>query len=226
MTPFEEFTERLDALNRFLIAKPYTSIPDKVWQTPTKALEKLLGVLEPYYAAPKVPTRDDIKIVKEHGITAQIKAFIDRDKERKTFFSVEYFRRKCANLSDRELVQSLPSGKTRAALLTTFVLYRYWKARPQPLTGLESAREEIEADFRDRPAARQAKEAKAFFEKLLREPDINRVAALLYERFPEVEAVKAFAKAVSIKIPSGRKPVHERVAGRILKAGELVRAKF
>jgi len=226
MTAFKEFVQTLDALQKFLGAKPFIPIPDKVWQPSAKALEKLLVVLEPYYTEPKAPTKADIALIKDHGITAQIKAFIDRDKERKAFFSLDYFEKKCASISDKNFLQALPKSRTRVTFLATFLVYRYWTARPEPLSGLERARAEIEEDFGNSPATQQAKEAKELYGKLLRESDFNRLVALLQARFPEKDAVNAFAKAVSIKIPAGRKPVHERLAAKILKSGELVRAQF
>jgi len=226
MTAFKEFTERLDGLKKRLTAKPYTSIPDKVWQTPTKALDRLLSVLEPYYTEPKAPTKEEIKTVKEHGVTAQIRAFIDRDRERKAFFSVAYFRQKCEQLPDRKLVQALPKGQTRIALLTTFILYHYWKAKPEHLSGLASVHEEIEEDFRNSPAAKQAAQAQALLAELRRESDFNLIVSRLHAEFPDRAGVTAFAKAVSLKIPAGKKPVHERLAAKILKSGELVRAEF
>jgi len=226
MTAFDIFQQKLKSLEEMLGGKPFAPVPDKVWQTPTKALDKLLGVLDPYYTEPRVPTKADIAIVKGHGITAQIKAFIDRDKDRKAFFSVDYFEKKCAVLSDKDLVQALPGGSTRLAFLTTYLAYRYWSARPNSLNGLEKARAEFEEDFNNNPATRQAEEANALYRKLLHEPDFNRVVTLLQERYPDGDGVKAFAKAVSLKIPAGKRSVHERIAAKILKAGELVRAKF
>jgi hypothetical protein len=38
--------------------------------------------------------------------------------------------------------------------------------------------------------------------------------------------VDAFTKSVGLKIAAGKKPIHERLAAKILKSGELVRAKF
>ncbi len=226
MTAFKEFMETLDALKNLLSAKPFSPVPDKIWQTPKKALESLLGKLEPYYKEPKVPTKADVKIVKDHGITAQIKAFIDRDRERKAFFSVDYFKQKCANIRDTGVVEALPAGQTRAALLTKYLVYRYWTARPESVSGLDRARLEIEEDFKSSPATKQAEQAKSLYGQLLHESDFNRILALLQERFPQGDSVKAFAKACSLRIPAGRKPVHERLAAKILKSGELVRARF
>jgi hypothetical protein len=225
MTAFNEFAERLQKLEKLLSNDPYTPIPDKVWQTHTKTLDKILKVLKGYYL-PERPSPAEIKTVKEHPITAQIRAFIDRDKERKAFFTLGYFQNKCASLPDKDLLQDLPKGRTRASLLTAFLVYHYWKAKPDPLRGLESARAEIEEDFKNSPAARQAEEAKGLFNELQRESDVNRIVAVLQEKFPDRTAVTAFAKAVSLKVPGGRGPVHERLAGKILKAGELLRAKF
>ena len=226
MTARNAFVEKWNELTKLLSDQLYAPVPDKVWEKPAKDLDKLIRVLRPYYTEPKVPSAAEIKRVKEHGITAQIKAFINRDKDRKAFFTVAYFNGKCASFPDKTLVQAIAKGTTRDSYLTAFLVYHYWKARPEPQDGLENAAREIESDYNNSPAAKQIERAKALLGDLRRESDFNRVVAILRDEFPDKEAVSSFAKAVGLKIPAGKKPIHERVAGKILKSGELVRAKF
>jgi len=226
MTVYGTFVEKWNALAKLLREKPYVAVPDKVWEKPAKDLDKLLSVLDRYYTEPKVPTKAEIKAVKEHGITAQIKVFIDKDKERKSFFTVEYFQKKCATLSDRDLVQALPKGTTRAAYLTAYLVYNYWMARPDPSRGLERVRAEIEGDFRNSPAAKQSEQAKSLYRELLGESDLDRLVAVLQSNFPDKTALSTFAKTVGLRIPAGKKPIHQRLAAKIMASGELVRAKF
>ena len=183
-------------------------------------------IFRPYYTEPKVPSAAEIKRVKENGITAQIKAFINKDKERKAFFTVAYFHGKCASLPDKGLSHALVKGTTRDSFLTAFLAYYYWKARPEPRHGLEIAAREIESDYNNSPAAKQTERAKTLYRDLLGESDFNQVVAILQGHYPDKEALGNFAKAIGLKIPAGKKPIHERLAAKILKSGELVRAKF
>ncbi len=226
MTAYETFLAKWNALAKLLRERPYAPIPERTWEEPAKDLDKLVTVLTPYYTEPKVPSPADIKRVKEHGITAQIKAFINKDKERKAFFTVVYFNGKCASLPDKGLSQALAKGTTKDSYLTAFLVYHYWKARPEPQHGLEIAAREIESDYNNSPAAKQTELAKALFRNLLGESDFNQVVAILQGKYPDKEALGTFAKAVGLKVPPGKKPIHERLAAKILKSGELVRAKF
>lgn len=227
MTAYKQFMEKLDILAKRLSEKPYMPVPDKVWEKPARDLDKLLLVLEGYYTEPKVPTKADIKVVKEHGITAQVKAFISADSRRKAFFKLDYFKAKCASLPDQSLCQGLLNGKTtKEAYLTTFLTHHYWKARPKTESGLEEALKQIRDDYQNSPAAKQGEYAKALYRKLLSEADLNKVVAVLQGNLPDKAAVSAFAKSVGLKIPSGKKPIHERLAAKILTAGGIVRASF
>lgn len=226
MTTFDVFREKWEALAKLLRVKPYTPIPDKLWQKPAKDLDRLLQVLTPYFMEPKVPGIAEVKTVKGHSITIQLKAFITKDKDRKDFFSVAYFKEKCASLPDRELSQALQKGMTKDAYLTAFLVYHYWKARPEPERGLERASKEIEADYENSPSVKQAEQSRILYRELLKESDFNRLVAALQVRYPDKATVGTFAKAVGLKIPAGKKPIHERLALKIRTAGELVRAKF
>jgi hypothetical protein len=226
MSAYDVFLKNWSALAELLSKKSYGGIPDKVWEKPSKDLDKLITVLTPYFTEPKVPTSADIKTIKGHGITAQIKAAVSKDRERKAFFSVAYFKEKFASLSDRDLSQALPKGTTKDAYLTAFLIYRYWKASPEPVRGLERAAREIEEEYENSPGVKQAEQARILYRELLKESDFNRVVAVLQTKYPDKAAVGTFAKAVGLKIPAGKKPIRDRLALKILTAGELVRAKF
>jgi hypothetical protein len=227
MTAYETFVERWNILTKRLREKPFLEIPDKVWEKPSRDLDKLLLVLERYYTAPTAPTRDDIKTVKQHSITSQIKAFISSDTPRKAFFKVDYFKAKCSSLPDQDLCKLLLNGKTtKDAYLTTFLAYHYWKSKCDIQSGLAAAYKQIEEDYQNNPATKASDQAKALFRSLLKEADLNKVVKVLRDDLPDNEAVKEFAKAVGLKIPSGKKPIHERLASKIITAGELVRAKL
>lgn len=226
MTAFRTFVEKFNSLTELLRSKPYAVVPDKVWEKPVKDLEALIGKLRPYYTEPKAPTKADIKTVKDHVITAKIKAFINNTKDRKAFFTTDYFKGKCASFSDKTIAQALPRATTRDGYLTTFLLYHYWKARPQSESGMEQAATEMEMDYRNSPVVRQRELAKARFQEFLREADFNRLVEILETTLPDSPAVAAFAKAVGLKIPAGKKPIHVRLATKIRIAGELVRANF
>jgi len=64
------------------------------------------------------------------------------------------------------------------------------------------------------------------FRELVGESDLNRLLQIVQAKIPDKSAVDAFAKAVGLKIPARKKPIHERLAAKILKSGEIVRAKF
>lgn len=226
MSAYDVFLKNWSALAELLSMKPYGGIPDKVWEKPSKDLDKLVRVLAPYFTEPKVPSSADIKTVKGHEITAQIKAAVSKDKDRKAFFSVAYFKEKFDSLPDRDLSRVLQKGTTRDAYLTAFLVYHYWKGRPEPVRGLERAAEEIEAEYQNSPGVKQAVQARVLYRELLKESDFNRLVAVLQAKYPDKAAVGSFAKAVGLKIPAGKKPIHDRLALKILKAGELVRAKF
>ncbi len=226
MSGYDLFMGKCNALAELLSQKPYAPIPDKIWEKQARALDKLIGSIAPYYAVPKIPTAADIRAVKAHDMTVRIKTFIKTDRQKQAFFTVGYFSQKCASLPDRGLVQALTKGTTKEAYITAFLAYHYWKARPDESLGLENACKEIESDYNNSPANRQTERAKALFRSLLGESDLQRVIAILQDEFPDKEAISGFAKAVKLKISAGKKPIHERVASKILKSGEIVRAKF
>jgi hypothetical protein len=226
MTARKAFEETWNVVAKLLSNKPYAPVPDNVWEKLVKSVQKIQTTLKPYYTEPKVPGSSDIKAVKNHGITAQIKAYINKDKERKTFFTLGYFSAKCAALPDRTVVQAVQKGTTRDAYLTAFLVYHYWKARPESESGLGLAAKEIETDYRNSPVVQRAEQARALYRQLLGESDLKRIVAVVQKELLDKEDVGAFAKIVGIRIPAGKKTIHERLAAKIMASGELVRAKF
>ena len=132
----------------------------------------------------------------------------------------------CNTSRQGSALQQIIKGSTRDAYLTAFLVYHYWKNKPESQRGLELAGREIESDYRNNPAAKRVEEAQALFRELLSESDLNRLTTILRTKFPDKVAIDAFAKTVGLKVPSGKKPIHERLAIKIMASGELVRAKF
>lgn len=226
MSSYRTFADRWSVLAKLLQEKPFTPVADTAWAKAAKDLDKIISYLNPYYIEPKLPRPADVKAVKGHEITAEIKAFLGKDKDAKAFFTLGYFEEKCVALPDKDLARSLRKGATKDALLTTFLVYHYWKARPDPQLGLERSFKELKSDYDRSPAVREAERARAAYRSLLGELDLGRVVQELQSKFPTKEELVAFAKVVGIKVPAGKKPIHERVAAKILKAGEVVRTNF
>jgi hypothetical protein len=225
MTSLTELNDKLAELSKLLKAKTPPVIPENLLSEALNALTSLAAKLESYCP----PTPNEKKAAKAHPISSQIVTFTSA-KERKEVFTLDYFKKKVGALpKDREIVASSFPG-TLAGLRDAVILYYFRKGKGDGFKGLKDLRDTVERDYQTRPAVKKAAEAGDLLIDLMRMSDIQRIAAILAEKFPKDAALKKFATQNDLKIPlqprgkgAIKRTPHERLAEEIHLRGGVAR---
>ena len=225
----KDLADKMKALGAFL-SKSGSAIPEPELRKASdmvQSLDDLLGKFRPLAKA-------DMDAAKSLGISAQIIQFTSMGKGRTTFFDQEYFKRKFEALApDRATVLSFVKKGSAKEYLAALLLYHYWAGRPEGDLRLREFLKELQSDYNNSPAVKQADQAKTVLKDLLRESDANVIEIALREKYPSSTELGAFAKMTNLKVQkegtakkAPKKSAHTRLAEQILKESALIRMKL
>jgi hypothetical protein len=199
-------------------------------KTPAKArVEGRIGALRRIQE--ETLSKKDMNAALAHSISAEICSCVSLDKERKAFFTTDYFKRKFEALpKDRERVAAFIKGTKPSAYLNPLLLYHYLSGPEQSGMALKSFLDEIRSEYKNSPAVMRREAARSLFRKLLAVKDVKAVTAELETSLPAEDQLKGFVKMIGMKIPAQargkgapRKTAYERLAEAIHREGAVVR---
>ncbi|MGO9121226.1 MAG: hypothetical protein ACLQPD_26900 [Desulfomonilaceae bacterium] len=225
----KDVAQKLKDLATFL-TKSGAGIPESELRQADSEIAAIRGRLEGF----RSPTKEDLKAAVGQSASSQIVQFTGLNQDRKAFFNVQYFKQKLEALPpDRIMVAPFIKKGTVKDYLNALLLYHYCTGRSEGDARLRTFLGQLQSDYNNSPAVRQATEAKAFLKTLLRESDSGAVAAALQAKYPSSAELTAFATLTNLKIPKESKAksapkstAHERLAEQILREGALIRMKL
>ncbi|MGO9122433.1 MAG: hypothetical protein ACLQPD_33065 [Desulfomonilaceae bacterium] len=225
MTSLKDLIEHSANLSNLLKAKTPPIIPQNVLSDSAITLERLLKTLRAYFP----PDAAEKRAARAHPISSQIVAFTGA-KERKGFFTAEYFEKKLAALpKDKKVIVASQKNDSKE-LLDAILVYHFRTGGNDDFKGLKAFRTAIEQDYKNQSSVQKAGEAEDLLIDLMRMDHVSKITAILKKKFPEKASLEFFAKQNSLKIPpqrrgkqTAKKTPYESLAEIIYAAGATAR---
>jgi hypothetical protein len=227
MTTLDNIMERVKLLVKEAKTPPKHPIRPEVLQAAMAGIDALIEELRK--AGPLGKKELDTAIA--HKISKEIAGFVSLDKDRKAFFTTDYFKQKFEKLpTDRMVVSALIKGSKPSAYLNPLLLYHFASNSGNNNMGLQALLDEIRSDYTNSAPVKEKEAARALFRKLLAAKSAETIATQLQDSFPTEEQLKNFSKIINVKIPgqsrgkgAPKKSAHQRLADAIYHEGGVVR---
>ncbi len=225
MTALVDLIERSEKLSKLLKKKDPPTIPEKVLENSIKIFDDLIYSLGPYFP----PDSAEKKAAMAHPISSQITTFTSA-KDRKDFFTEEYFRKKVAALpKDKEIIIASQKDNLKG-LLESILIYHFRKGTSDGFKSLRAFRETLEREYYSQPTVKKIGAAEDLLIDLMRMDEVSEIAAILKKTFPKKATLDEFAKQNSLNIPARKKgkqavkkTAYESLAELIYAAGATAR---
>lgn len=229
MTSYKQLSDSAKALAKLLKPGSKNAIPDDVKDTIRSGIDSFIDTLGPYLP----PTPEQKKKSKADPTASQISKFVSLNTERKRFFNVNYFQGIFEGLpSDKNLIASGAPG-TLGAAKDAVILYHYRAGQRGDGHSLSELQTRIEADYNDRPEAKEQLRITELYREMLRMGSPEEIAARLAQEFKDEKKLGEFAKSLKLRIPAQsrrkgavKKSVHARLADAIHKKGSIARLEL
>ncbi len=205
MTSLVDLIELCSGLSKLFKSKTPPIIPQNVLDNSLEKLDSLITTLRAYFP----PDTAEKRAAKAHPISTQIIEFTTA-KERKAFFTAEYFRKKLSALPEDKAIVVASQKDDLKGLLESTLVYHFRKGKRDDFKDLRAFRETVEHDYYKQAAVKKAGAAEDLLIDLMRMDDVSQISAILKKKFPKKITLDSFAKQNSLKIPAQKKVTPKR----------------